>query len=157
MDFDGAILRGTVPTVTLWCRRNPLPDPERARLTGFASLPADTFVPGSEKCGYFTTNAGVPFPGQPVQGFSGIHALAGGDYLVMSDNGSGAKANSQDFQLRVHRIRPDLSTGTVAVLPAASCSPTQTARCPSRSGAMAGARPWPPCRPATPAPPPTGC
>ncbi|MCY7396321.1 MAG: esterase-like activity of phytase family protein [Nocardioides sp.] len=95
--------------------RPVVPDPEGAELIGFASLPADTFVPGSERSGSFTTNAGVPFGGQPVQGFSGIHALGGGDYLVMSDNGFGAKANSQDFQLRVHRITPDPTTGTIAV------------------------------------------
>ena len=90
----------------------PAGDPE---LTGWAALPADTFVPGSEESGRFTGNAAAPFPGQPVQGFSAIHALRGGDYLVMSDNGFGAKANSQDFLLRVHRIRPDLAAGTIAV------------------------------------------
>src|SRR5262245_17113600 len=83
------------------------PDPARAELVCWASLPADTFVPGSESSGYFTGNAAAPFPGQPVQGFSGVHALGDGSYLVMSDNGFGAKANSQDFRLRVHRIKPD--------------------------------------------------
>ncbi len=92
------------------------PDPSRAELVGWASLPADTFVPGSEPSGYFTGNAAAPFPGQPVQGFSGIHALRDGSYLAMSDNGFGSKANSQDFRLRVHRITPDTDNETVDVL-----------------------------------------
>jgi hypothetical protein len=92
------------------------PDPAGAELVGWASLPADTFVPGSEPSGCFTGNAAAPFPGQPVQGFSGVHALGDGSYLVMSDNGFGAKANSQDFLLRVHRIKPDTVSETVDVL-----------------------------------------
>ena len=36
-----------------------------------------------------------------------MHRNADGSYLVMSDNGFGAKANSPDFELRVHRIVPD--------------------------------------------------
>ncbi len=87
-----------------------------AELVGWASLPADTFVPGSEKSGHFTGNPAAPFAGQPVQGFSGIHSLRDGTYLVMSDNGFGTKANSQDFRLRVHRIKPDSRRGTVDVL-----------------------------------------
>ncbi len=84
-------------------------------LSGWASLPADTFVPGSEPSGHFTGNPAAPFPGQPVQGFSAVHRLADGSYLAMSDNGFGAKTNSQDFQLRVHRIDPDPESGTIAV------------------------------------------
>lgn len=84
-------------------------------LAGWAVLPADTFVPGSAPSGYFTGNAAAPFPGQPVQGFSAVHRLRGGDYLAMSDNGFGTKTNSQDFLLRVHRISPSTRRGTVAV------------------------------------------
>ena len=89
-------------------------DPARATLVGWASLPTQTYVPGSARSGYWTTgNAAVPapYPGQPVQGFSATHARADGSYLVMSDNGFGAKANSADFELAVHRIRPDVRTG----------------------------------------------
>ncbi|WP_148615401.1 esterase-like activity of phytase family protein [Nocardioides rubriscoriae] len=89
--------------------------PATPTLAARAVLPADTFVPGSEPSGSFTGNPAAPFPGQPVQGFSGVHRLPGGDYLAMSDNGYGAKANSQDFQLRVHRIRPHTDTGTIEV------------------------------------------
>lgn len=89
------------------------PDPARATLVGWSVLPTETYVPGSAPSGHWTTgNAAVPapYPGQPVQGFSATHALADGSYLVMSDNGFGAKANSADFELVVHRIRPDLTT-----------------------------------------------
>lgn len=91
---------------------SPEPAPADATLAGWAALPADTFVPGSEPSGYFTGNPLAPFPGQPVQGFSGVHALADGTYLAMSDNGFGAKANSQDFVLRVQHIGPRTGDGT---------------------------------------------
>ena len=93
------------------------PDPARATLVGWSVLPTQTYVPESASSGHWTTgNAAVPapYPGQPVQGFSATHALADGSYLVMSDNGFGAKANSADFELAVHRIRPDVETGTTA-------------------------------------------
>ncbi len=93
----------------------PGPRATEPSLAARAVLPADTFVPGSEPSGYFTGNPAAPFPGQPVQGFSGVHRLPGGDYLVMSDNGFGTKTNSQDFQLRVHRIHPDTRTGSIRV------------------------------------------
>ncbi|WP_066949645.1 esterase-like activity of phytase family protein [Microtetraspora fusca] len=93
----------------------------RATLTGFAVLPAETFVPGSEPSGS-AIGAGpfngisAPFAGQPVQGFSGVVRRSDGTFDVLSDNGFGNKANSADFLLRVHHIRPDVSTGTVTVL-----------------------------------------
>ena len=34
----------------------------------------------------------------------------------MSDNGFGTKTNSQDFELRVHRIVPDIATGVTQVV-----------------------------------------
>jgi hypothetical protein len=37
-----------------------------------------------------------------------------GTYLVMSDNGFGAKANSPDALLRVYAVKPDFDTGTVS-------------------------------------------
>ncbi|MFD9946581.1 esterase-like activity of phytase family protein [Nonomuraea sp. NPDC059023] len=84
----------------------------RAALAGFASLPAQTYVPGSERSGAQLGTAPVngltpPFPGQPVQGFSGIARRHDGGYDVLSDNGFGAQANSADFLLRVHHVRPD--------------------------------------------------
>lgn len=97
------------------------PGDRRAVLTGFASLPAQTFVPGSEPSGAQLGTAPVngvtpPFPGQPVQGFSGVVRRGDGTFEVLSDNGYGARANSADFLLRVHRIRPDFRRGTVRVL-----------------------------------------
>ncbi|MFJ7071437.1 esterase-like activity of phytase family protein [Streptomyces sp. NPDC098781] len=93
----------------------------RATLTGFASLPAETFVPGSEPSGS-AIGAGpfngiaAPFAHQPVQGFSGVVNRRDGTFEVLSDNGYGNKANSADFLLRVHRIKPDTRTGEVKVL-----------------------------------------
>lgn len=93
----------------------------QARLTGFASLPAETFVPGSEPSGS-AIGAGPfngitgPFADQPVQGFSGAVKRHDGSYDVLSDNGYGGKANSADFLLRVHRVEPDTKTGKVKVL-----------------------------------------
>ncbi len=93
----------------------------QATLTGFAVLPAETFVPGSEPSGS-AIGAGpfngiaAPFSGQPVQGFSGVVRRGDGTYDVLSDNGYGNKANSADFLLRVHRIRPGLRDGKLKVL-----------------------------------------
>jgi hypothetical protein len=93
----------------------------RATLTGFASLPAQTFVPGSEASGARIGTEPIngvtpPFAHQPVQGFSGALRRPDGTYDALSDNGYGTKANSPDFLLRVHRIRPDLRSGKVEVL-----------------------------------------
>ncbi|MFC0550473.1 esterase-like activity of phytase family protein [Planotetraspora thailandica] len=93
----------------------------RATLTGFASLPAQSYVPGSLPSGA-AAGAGpingvpVPFPGQPIQGFSGVINNHDGTYNVLSDNGYGNKANSGDFLLRVHHIKPNTKTGKVSVL-----------------------------------------
>ena len=78
-------------------------------LTGFASLPADTFEPGPTS-GQFIMPANGRIPPfikkQPVQGVSSVLKTSGGDYLVMSDNGFGTKESSPDYVLRVHRIVP---------------------------------------------------
>jgi hypothetical protein len=92
----------------------------RATLTGFAALPAERFVPGSEASGTAIGTGpfnGItpPFADQPVQGFSGVVDRHDGTFDVLSDNGYGNKANSADFLLRVHRIEPDPRTGTTAV------------------------------------------
>ncbi|MEV0613191.1 esterase-like activity of phytase family protein [Nonomuraea sp. NPDC050404] len=93
----------------------------RATLTGFASLPALTFVPGSEASGSLLGTAPVngvtpPFSGQPVQGFSGIVRRHDGTFDVLSDNGFGNKRNSSDFLLRIHRIKPDFKDKSVKLL-----------------------------------------
>ena len=88
-------------------------------LLGRSVLPARTYVPGSAPSGFFQTGATAvprPYPGQPVQGFSGTHRLGDGSYLVLSDNGFGSKTNSQDYELAVHRIQPDTTTGRTAYL-----------------------------------------
>ncbi|MFI8189181.1 esterase-like activity of phytase family protein [Streptomyces sp. NPDC085946] len=93
----------------------------RATLTGFASLPAETFVPDSEPSGALLgpgpfNGVTAPFAGQPVQGFSGVVNRHDGTFDVLSDNGYGNKANSADFLLRVHRVKPDLKSGKLRVL-----------------------------------------
>ncbi|OKI87579.1 esterase-like activity of phytase family protein [Micromonospora sp. CB01531] len=93
----------------------------RAALTGFAALPAETFVPASEPSGSLLGTAPIngvtpPFADQPVQGFSGILRNADGTFDALSDNGYGNKANSGDFVLRIHRIVPDFPTGKVDVV-----------------------------------------
>lgn len=56
----------------------------------------------------------LPVAGQPVQGFSGVRRLGdGGEYLVVTDNGFGARANSPDALLMFHRVRPDWASGRV--------------------------------------------
>ncbi|WP_430790066.1 esterase-like activity of phytase family protein [Actinoplanes sp. G11-F43] len=89
-------------------------------LTGFASLPATTFVPGSEPSGSLitgdTNGIPAPFADQPVQGFSGIADNGDGTFDVLSDNGYGNQANSADFLLRIHRLAPAFAAGEVDVL-----------------------------------------
>lgn len=84
-----------------------------------AVLPAQTFGDGPASGSLITAANGVavPFASQPVQGFSAlIETRRSGEYLALSDNGYGSKANSADFLLAAHRIRPDFRSGTVAVL-----------------------------------------
>jgi hypothetical protein len=90
-------------------------------LTGFASLPATTFVPGSEPSGGLLGTApingvAVPFADQPVQGFSGIARNRDGSFDVLSDNGYGNIGNSSDFLLRIHRIIPEFGSRSVDVM-----------------------------------------
>jgi hypothetical protein len=92
-------------------------------LERFASMPADTFAPGPTS-GQFIEPANGRVPPfvdkQPVQGISSVLRASGGDFLVMSDNGFGAKENSPDYVLRVYSVSPDFRTrrggsGTMAV------------------------------------------
>lgn len=82
-----------------------------------AVLPADTFSPGPTSGQYATGANGRVLPlinKQPVQGFSAVlRGPAKGTYLVMSDNGFGAKANSPDALLRVDTVKPNFETGVV--------------------------------------------
>ena len=89
-------------------------------LTGWASLPAGTFVPGSEPSGALVTGNlngfTAPFADQPVQGFSGIVDNGDGTFDVLSDNGYGNQANSGDFLLRVQKLAPVFRGKQVDVL-----------------------------------------
>lgn len=58
----------------------------------------------------------APFVGQPVQGFSGIRALGGGEFLLLTDNGFGGQANSPDAMLMFHRAAIDWASGEVRIL-----------------------------------------
>jgi hypothetical protein len=82
-------------------------------LEGFASFPADTFVTGPTSGQFIAAANGrtPPFTDtQPVQGISSVLRAWNGDFLVMSDNGFGAKNNSADYVLRVYRVSPDFRT-----------------------------------------------
>jgi glycerophosphoryl diester phosphodiesterase len=88
-------------------------------LTGRAALPAKTFAAGPPSGAHiappFGTGTQVPFPSQPVQGFSAFLPAGHGDLLAMPDNGYGALENSADFDLRIYRIHPDYGSGRVQV------------------------------------------
>jgi glycerophosphoryl diester phosphodiesterase len=78
-------------------------------LKGYASLPADTFAAGPKSGAAITGNLNgktIPFPSQPVQGFSAVQVADGNSFWYMPDNGYGAKGNSADFLLRVYRVDP---------------------------------------------------
>jgi hypothetical protein len=90
----------------------------QATLTGFAALPAATFVSASDPSGSLLGTAPIngitpPFADQPLQGFSGVLRNRDGTFDVLSDNGYGSKANSADFVLRIQRIAPDFRRHTV--------------------------------------------
>lgn len=93
-------------------------------LKGFAFLPADTFAEGPPSGNFITGNTNgrtIPFPGQPVQGFSGVQFADQKTFWFLSDNGFGAKNNSADFLLRINRIDPSFQgieggDGSVKVL-----------------------------------------
>ena len=89
-------------------------------LAAWASLPAATFVLGSEPSGTkITGNTNgypVPFDDQPIQGFSGIVDNGDGSYDVLSDNGYGNQANSGDFLLRIQRLAPAFASNRVDVV-----------------------------------------
>lgn len=94
-------------------------DTPYVELLGRAVLPADTFAAGPPT-GFAitgpTNNRKVPFASHPVQGFSAVLPKWNGNYLVLSDNGYGAKGNSPDYNLRWYEVAPDFDAGTVAVV-----------------------------------------
>ncbi|MFS8102903.1 esterase-like activity of phytase family protein [Lentzea alba] len=95
--------------------------PGQATLTNFAFLPAETYLPGSEPSGAALGTAPIngvtpPFADQPIQGFSGLVRNSDGTFDVISDNGYGTKANSADWLLRINRIAPNFTTGSVDVV-----------------------------------------
>lgn len=89
------------------------------RLAGRAVLPADTFAPGPPSGFAITGDTNgrkVPFASQPVQGFSGVLPKWNGNYLVLVDNGFGAKGNSPDSRLRWYEVAPNFKSGSVEVV-----------------------------------------
>jgi hypothetical protein len=71
-------------------------------------------VPGKD--GARVTDLKLPFDGQPIQGFSGIKAMADGTFWTLSDNGFGSKANSPDAMLFLHQVKFDWAGNKVEVV-----------------------------------------
>ncbi|WP_448269823.1 esterase-like activity of phytase family protein [Nostoc sp. DSM 114159] len=94
----------------------------KVELVGFASLPADTFSDGPASGADISANGRTgPFPGQPIQGFSGVQFANSNSFYFLSDNGYGSKDNSADFLLRINRLDPNFKgtengDGSVKVL-----------------------------------------
>jgi hypothetical protein len=110
-----------------------------ATLAGHALLPARSFIAAPrdapqdlKSAGKFTTGQRVeafgtvegrsagrptgvflPFRGQPIQGHSGIKKMADGSFWILTDNGSGSKANSPDSMLYLNRYAVDFKKGTL--------------------------------------------
>ncbi|MFC4071145.1 esterase-like activity of phytase family protein [Actinoplanes subglobosus] len=118
--YSGSLVVALTLTLTGGARAGDHSKVTVPTLTGFASLPAATFVPGSEPSGALVTGNTngfpVPFADQPVQGFSGIVNNGDGTFDVLSDNGYGNQANSGDFLLRVQRLAPAFADNEVDVL-----------------------------------------
>ena len=113
-----------------------------ATLAGHAVLPAATYIPAPadapadlQNPGKFTTGRrveaigsvpgmsferptgiGLPMPGQPAQGHSGIKTMPDGSFWVLTDNGMGSRANSPDSMLYLNNYRIDWAAGTLARL-----------------------------------------
>ncbi len=107
----------------LWSAAALAAEPVEAILTGHAVWPADSFVePTDNAPAYFLLSGrwlegrrGTPeFEGQPVQGFSELRRAADGGYWVLGDNGFGAKGNSADALLMLHRMRIDWEQNSVS-------------------------------------------
>ncbi len=109
--------RAGVALASALCSAFMLQPGSAAELLDRAVLPSASFSPGPTSGQFATGGNGVVLPlinKQPVQGFSAV--LRGpikGTYLVMADNGFGAKANSPDALLRVYAVKPDFESGGV--------------------------------------------
>ncbi|NET73217.1 MAG: glycerophosphodiester phosphodiesterase [Sphaerospermopsis sp. SIO1G2] len=78
------------------------------KLVGFASLPADTFAEDVISGEGISANGRTgPFPGQPIQGFSGVQFANNQSFYFLSDNGYGSRENSADYLLRIYEVDPD--------------------------------------------------
>ncbi len=95
--------------------------PNILTLEGRAVLPATTFAEGPTSGAAIDPTAAngvtVPFESHPVQGVSAVlPAETEGNWLVLSDNGYGAKGNSADYNLRWYEVAVDFTAGSVAVV-----------------------------------------
>ena len=108
-----------------------------ASLAGHVVMPAKSFIAAPQDApedlkisGKFTTGKRVdaagtveglsagrptgmflPFQGQPLQGHSGIKKMPDGSFWILTDNGSGSKANSPDSMLYLNRYSVDFKGG----------------------------------------------
>jgi len=80
-------------------------EPAKGRNETVGSIKGTSFL--SDKNAPRETGMSLPFKGQPVQGFSGIKKLANGNFIVLTDNGFGSKANSSDAMLMFHELKID--------------------------------------------------
>ncbi len=92
--------------------KGPKPPPKVPMVSGFATLEPGLLLPGPPSGRALDPEQaeGAPWPGQPLQGLSAILPV-GDELLALSDNGFGTKANSPDFELRLHRLRVDFEAG----------------------------------------------
>lgn len=114
-DMVPATLDGhaTLPAVSLSVV--PADAPREARVSGkFTAGAPPIRTPMSIE----TNGVMRPFPGQPLQGFSGYAQERGADgsLIALIDNGYGTKTNSSDALLGFTRILPDFQTGSIEVL-----------------------------------------
>jgi glycerophosphoryl diester phosphodiesterase len=86
----------------------------RPTLVARATLSADHLEPGPPSGAEATPANGRtgPFSGQVIPGFSAMVDNRDGSYWAMPDNGFGSKTNSEDFLLRIYRVRPRWETAT---------------------------------------------
>ena len=106
-----------------------------ATLKAHAQQPGATFVDAPADAPYFAmsgrftsgtrvetlegykdagTGIGMPFKGQALQGYSGIRALGNDEFVVLTDNGFGSKANSADSLLMFNTFKIDWAGHAVA-------------------------------------------
>lgn len=57
------------------------------------------------------TGISLPIEGQPLQGHSGIQVMKDGSVWILTDNGSGSKANSPDSMLYLNQYNIDWKSG----------------------------------------------